>query len=274
MTSKGLCEKPEEWSSDHEEEGDSDEKLTFAVTLRDFKILLTKGKSGDVREEKKSAMQELLQQLANNGMLMTEKQVANLIKNMKARTKQRLDLKQTGNKPIRMLPWMKIFQELLEVENNPTFSKLPGATGAGFEEPDRSPAARPPPPFMRPSTSSAGTSASAASIPCSSGAPRGRSTQRHGLPETDETKRLSNAELQRLVLLGALENQRKERELLELKLHAWRERSRTPSSRSSLAASVADFTSGVPSPEAPMAAFVRNYDPDIDDLDYLASMYS
>jgi hypothetical protein len=45
---------------------------------------------------------------------------------MKVEVKKIFDINRTGNRKIVMKPWEKLLLEMLEVENNPVFTRIPG----------------------------------------------------------------------------------------------------------------------------------------------------
>ena len=57
---------------------------------------------------------------------VTKKQVSKKISNMKAEVKKKFDMSKTGNKKIIYKPWEKMLMDILDVEKNPVFTKVPG----------------------------------------------------------------------------------------------------------------------------------------------------
>ncbi|CAH1975785.1 unnamed protein product [Acanthoscelides obtectus] len=55
------------------------------------------------------------------------------LNNMKSTVKKKTDLSSTGNKPIKLLQWEKDFRKILNAEENPVYSKIPGAITVGLD---------------------------------------------------------------------------------------------------------------------------------------------
>ncbi|CAH1115886.1 unnamed protein product [Psylliodes chrysocephalus] len=125
---------------------------------------------------------------------------------MKTELKKKTDKTATGNKKIVLNAWKKQLLALMEGQENPVFQKVPGAMSIGsvMEQPQPSTSETeefiPPSPHVRP-------------LPDKSPV-----TRRTKFKETDETSNLSNAELQRLVLLEQLELIRAQKEKEKLLL--------------------------------------------------------
>lgn len=114
------------------EECDSDEEITdknliFVHKLKENKIVFNKSQVPQVKREKEAALTVLVQQYKEIfNVLLTTKQLSKKISNMKAEIKKKFDVNKTGNKPIIYKPWEKLLLEILEVEKNPVFKKIPG----------------------------------------------------------------------------------------------------------------------------------------------------
>ena len=117
---------------------------------------------------------------------------------MKTRLKRKTDLKRTGNKAIKLLDWEKSMLKAMEGDSNPTIGKIRGAMQIGIHEGDSSHKRKNEPILQR------GESEATREQPCSSLAdvqtlpPKKIATEKY---ETDETRKMTTKELQRLVLL-------------------------------------------------------------------------
>ena len=118
---------------------------------------------------------------------------------MTTRLKRKTDLKRTGNKAIKSLDWEKSMLKAMEGDSNPTIGKIRGAMQIGIHEGDSSHKRKNEPILQR------GESEATQEQRCSSLAdvqtlpPKKKiATEKY---ETDETRKMTTKELQRLVLL-------------------------------------------------------------------------
>lgn len=117
----------EEFDSSASDEEIKDKQLIFVHKLKEHKIVLNKSQVPQVKAEKEAALTVLVQQYRDIfNVSLTTKQLAKKISNMKADTKKKFDINKTGNKPMIYKPWEKLFLEILDVQNNPVFKKIPG----------------------------------------------------------------------------------------------------------------------------------------------------
>lgn len=135
------------------------------------------------------------------GKETTVKKLQKKIHNLKGDLKKKNDKNATGNKKIVLKDWEKKLLMLLEVDTNPTFTKIPGAKSVGTPNDNA----------QSPGTSNSTTSVEQLSRLCSSTSGKRQKVQLQ-LFETEETKNLGNAELQRLVLLEQLQLIRMQKE--------------------------------------------------------------
>ncbi|CAH1993887.1 unnamed protein product [Acanthoscelides obtectus] len=112
---------------------------------------------------------------------------------MKTEIKKKFNINKTGNKAIIYKSWEKLLMEMLEVHKNPIFKKIPGAVSVGANESITLDGAS----TSAISDTLAPLSAKEITIPA-------KKIKMSHLPETEETQKLSNAELQRLALLEQL----------------------------------------------------------------------
>ncbi|KAF5302521.1 hypothetical protein FQR65_LT00893 [Abscondita terminalis] len=181
-------------SEEFENDEGIDKQLMFFHKLKEHKILLNKSQVPQVKLGKEAALKVLVPQYKDIfNISLTTKQLSKKISNMKVEIKKKFDVNKTGNKPMVFKPWEKLFLEMLDVQNNPVFKKIPGAISAGADEQIS---------LDKPSTASSDLPIPAAAA-CTV-IPTKKVKISYNLPETDETKKLSTAELQRLVLLEQL----------------------------------------------------------------------
>lgn len=87
-------------------------------------MLPEKSQAPPIKEKKKDALKEIcIQLLVQHGLDMVPKQIMKKINNLKGRIKQKTDLKQTGNRKIRLTETEKKFFDLMGGIENPSVSK-------------------------------------------------------------------------------------------------------------------------------------------------------
>lgn len=206
----------------------AENQTKFVKILKDYPIILEKSMIPQFKKKRATAILEIRSQVeAEFKVEMTESQLWKKIQNMKARMKKKADVNRTGNKKIVLKPWEEDFLEFLEGESNPSIVRIKGAVTAGVANT---------PPDVN-SESEKGDSSEdeqpgekldigkahfkKLKVDKSSTSPvsmQPKNKKRANLPETEETKRLSTPELQRLVLLEQLNYFRKSQQLVDLKL--------------------------------------------------------
>ena len=146
-----------------------DKMMTFVTVIKDHgKDLLSKSKLPHDVEKKKRAISHVIQAFAENGVEISEKQIKRRMANIEQMIKRRLDAKQTGNRPIVLNYYQKVWLEMLDYgkeERNPKMVKLSYGASVGFTDVS-SPSHLPQPPAT--SVSSA-TTASSVSVALHSG---------------------------------------------------------------------------------------------------------
>ncbi|CAH0562978.1 unnamed protein product [Brassicogethes aeneus] len=191
--------------------------------------ILSKSQTPALKKKKEDAIKQILQLYQNvMGQLITSGQLMKKINNMKARLKKKTDVKKTGNKPIKLLPWEKVLYEAMDGDSNPTVAKIAGAKSYGTSLDVLSPITS----FGDTVTASCSsatnmalsntdvdqcekTSTAATPLPL----PPRQKRSSTALPgETEETQKLSNLELQRLVLLEQIQTTRVQRNYYENKI--------------------------------------------------------
>jgi len=114
-------------SFENSETDSSDSQLVFVLLLKKYPVLLEKSNIPSVRQQKKITYPTLITELKDKlNNILSERALIKKINNMKYQVKTKSDLNETGNKPIVLLEWEKIFLELVKSKTNPTFSKVPG----------------------------------------------------------------------------------------------------------------------------------------------------
>lgn len=162
------------------------ETAILVEMLTKHPVLLEKSNTPEMKSKKADALKEVCTSLTVLlGRPFDADRIKKKIANLKMRVKTKSDRNRTGNRPICLSKWERTLLDLLKAEENPTFTRLEGAVSAGigesYEVPD----------FICQTPSSA--------------TPRPEKKRKKTLEgETDETKDLSNSELQRLVLLEQL----------------------------------------------------------------------
>ncbi|CAH1983941.1 unnamed protein product [Acanthoscelides obtectus] len=144
---------------------------------------------------------------------------------MKSTVKEKTDLSSTGNTPIKLLQWEKDFREILNAEENPVYSKIPGAITVGLDSSNKC--------VLLPTQLNV-SEATTETRKCNqqrhilrkehaadiSSVSRDHNSKKHRLlaAETEKTVGLSTPEFQRLVLLEQLKLTRLQIEKEELQL--------------------------------------------------------
>ncbi|CAG9771690.1 unnamed protein product [Ceutorhynchus assimilis] len=181
-------------SSDEEFEDIKDKQFIFIQKLKEHKIVFNKSQVPQVKLEKQAALTILVKQYREIfNVLLTTKQLAKKISNMKAEIKKKFDVNKTGNKPLIYKDWEKLLMDMLDVKKNPVFNKIPGAISVGDDEQ-----------MIRDKPSTSSNDIFITKDEACSTTPRKKIKISDKLPETDETRNLSTVELQRLVLLEQL----------------------------------------------------------------------
>lgn len=107
-------------------------KKLFVQLLSEHVIVFEKSRVPKVVQRKKDAWEVITQEYSHGtGKKCTVAQLNKLLINMKSQVKKKTDLKETGNKPIKLKDWEKDLLLLLSQEDNPVFNKVPGATSFG-----------------------------------------------------------------------------------------------------------------------------------------------
>jgi hypothetical protein len=187
----------------------STNKHLFVKLLSENEVVFEKSRVPKVVQQKKEAWETITEEYSKHtGKQWTAAQLNKLLTNMKSQIKKKGDMKETGNKPIKMKEWEKDLLLLLSQEDNPVFKKVPGALSVGgiktdrnrekdFEgmeegiEDNRS---------LSPTVAAPSTSSKASTDKYIRPA-----TKKVAKLETDETKDLSLSQLQRVVLLKQLQ---------------------------------------------------------------------
>lgn len=120
-----MSDTSDQYSCEDEEE--VDKQSIFVKKLKENKIVFNKSQVPQIKKEKERALDIITQHYKEIfNITLTSKQVAKKISNMKVEVKKKFDVNKTGNKKIIFKPWEKLLMDLLEVEKNPVFNKVPG----------------------------------------------------------------------------------------------------------------------------------------------------
>lgn len=126
-----MADFSENEESDSSDEEIKDKQLIFVHKLKEHKIVLNKSQVPQVKAEKEAALTVLVQQYRDIfNVSLTTKQLSKKISNMKADIKKKFDVNRTGNKPMIYKPWEKLLLEILDVQKNRVFKKIPGILAA------------------------------------------------------------------------------------------------------------------------------------------------
>lgn len=185
-----------------------DEQTEISVLMDVLKydqVLLSKSQLPEIREKKKQSIEKIkVALLTYTGKPFDDKSIVKKIANLKCRVKVKADKNATGNRKIKLQPWEEEFLKLLNSEESPVFQKVRGAMSAGVPN--------------EASNSLASCSSHSADKTMefkeNSIAKWKKVAKRTKLPETEETKSLSNDELQRLLMLEQLEYVRMKKQRL------------------------------------------------------------
>ncbi|XP_022910533.2 uncharacterized protein [Onthophagus taurus] len=198
-----------------EENGDdvSSNNLLVALQLQKRPEILWKTQIPQKKTLKDEALRQSVLELERQlGKPLTSSQLMKKVNNMKTRIKSKVDKNKTGNKKIVLCQWEKMLHELMDGEDNPTISKIPGAKSIG-------------PPTTKINKNNEDLSSSilleseqtdefrpqiASLVPPR---PTKHQTKKNlETYETEETSKLTTQELQRLVLIEQLETTRVQRQ--------------------------------------------------------------
>ena len=114
--------------------------LIFANLLSEKPYLLQKNVKN--KEKRKQEIAEFLAHYETlRGEKLEPKQFIKKLYNMKSIVKEKSDRKKTGNKPIILLEWERKFSDVMNANENPVFSRVPGAASAATLKPAPAPIA-------------------------------------------------------------------------------------------------------------------------------------
>ncbi|XP_068081360.1 uncharacterized protein [Anabrus simplex] len=165
--------------------------------IKQLPVLLSKSQTPSTKTAKLQAVEQLRESCEKNlGRQFTADQVKKGIHNMKTEVKKKSDRNTTGNRKIQLKKWEEELLNLMEGQQNPSFTRVPGGCAVG------------------------GSKEHAAdikddSISLQSTSPPRKYKKIKLAAETEETERLSNMELQRLVLLEQLKLARMQQQEVE-----------------------------------------------------------
>ena len=207
-------------SSDSEstEKDNATTELQFiADEIANAPVILEKSQTPKIKAKKDEAIRNVTRKYeVTFGKTLDAKSFLKKINNMKGRLKKKTDLKKTGNKAIKLLEWEKKLLKAMEGDSNPTIGRIGGAMQIGIDDGSTqhrvSEAS-----ITREETDSAIKPQSTSAKTVESLLPTRRKTATEKY-ETNETKGLTNKELQRLVLLEQYRTSRVQREYYEKKL--------------------------------------------------------
>ena len=92
-------------------------------------MVLTKSPLPKIKAEKECALQEMAAEYRRvTGICLSDKQLMKKINNMKndVPVKVKSDVSKTGNKPIKLKKWEKLFLDLMQQQNSSVISGVKG----------------------------------------------------------------------------------------------------------------------------------------------------
>lgn len=102
-----------------------DDEMIFVKCIQKVgKVLLHKSQTPAYKTKKKEALAKMIERLASHGITTTENKVKKKMENMKSRLKKKIDMKKTGNIPIVLKPWEKMYFDILDGIENPSIGRL------------------------------------------------------------------------------------------------------------------------------------------------------
>lgn len=205
------------FSNSSDSEGDKNEIVNelefFADEICRAPVIVEKSQVPKLKNMKDEAIKVVTTKYeALYGKPLDAKGLLKKINNMKTRLKKKTDMKKTGNKKIKLLGWEKKLHTALQGDSNPTITRIEGAMQFGVGETHESVESLPS--KRKLSTEKPETHEAVSAQPIL--------PPKRKLPtdkfETDETKVLTNKELQRLVLLQQYRRSKIQQEYYEKKL--------------------------------------------------------
>lgn len=115
-----------------------DIRAILVALLKDNTVVVNKSMITKIVSIKENAWVCLAEQFSKNiGKETNVAQLKKLLNNMKSAVKKKsasakFHVSTTGNKPIKLLSWESDFLKIVESNENPVYSKIPGATCVGL----------------------------------------------------------------------------------------------------------------------------------------------
>ncbi|XP_054276566.1 uncharacterized protein LOC128995573 [Macrosteles quadrilineatus] len=206
----------------------------FVSILKEYPIMLNVSMLPEIRKKRTATLTEITKRVElEMNVPITECQIAKKIQNLKSRIKKRNELMKAGKKTFYLKDWQKDFSDFMEEESKlaalrgNNFWVEQGAVSAELLRNDSEGGE-----FLTLNAENSEVDVNSYSdedemfkplpqeilMNHSAGESTSHTEKRHRLPETEETKRLSTAELKRLVLLEQLNFYRDANKLVQFKL--------------------------------------------------------
>lgn len=196
-------------SSDEEYDKKSSNKPLFVNLLSENTVIFDKSRVPKIVTAKKNAWDKLCKQYSSaTGIPVTPQQMIKMLNNMKSIVKKKTDLKETGNKPIKLKDWEKDLLLLLTQEDNPVFTKVPGGVALGLEAKKKVPDTSEFEDLCVENDVETDFIQQNIDEPSTSSSSKFSRTVKKLPFETDDTKNLTTPQLQRQVLLQQMELQK------------------------------------------------------------------
>lgn len=117
-----------------EEDRRSSKRISFVNALKGNAVVLNRSLSAKTVTAKEKAWANICTKYEQSvGKKVTLVQLKKMLNNMKNETKKKDDKRKTGNKQVKLQAWEKDFLAILEEYERPVIMKMPGAVSIGAE---------------------------------------------------------------------------------------------------------------------------------------------
>lgn len=105
----------------------NDANSQFIMIIAEHKVIFNKSQVPMIKERKEKSLELIrIKYTQIFGKQITRQQLRKKIQNMKNEVKKKTDKMATGNKKIRLKSWENSLLTLMNTEENPVFTKIPG----------------------------------------------------------------------------------------------------------------------------------------------------
>jgi hypothetical protein len=117
----------ENGSEEQENNNNDSIQMVLVKHIQKYPEIISKSQLPQVVHKKNGALEELIKIYENHtGKPTTNKKIMKMINNMKTRLKKNIDTKRTGNKKIIMKEYERIILKVMNGEQNPIITQIPG----------------------------------------------------------------------------------------------------------------------------------------------------